>query len=112
MIETILIAAVADNGVIGRAGRLPWRLRSEMQMFRAATMGKPVVMGRKTFLSIGKPLSGRTNIVVSRNALFSAPGVVAAPSIESAMAVACGDALRRNADGIAIIGGAEIYIRT
>jgi dihydrofolate reductase len=75
-------------------------------------MGKPVVMGRKTFLSIGKPLAGRTNIVVSRNPSFTAPGVVATASIESALAVARGDALRRAADAVAVIGGADLYRET
>ena len=63
----VLVAAVSENGVIGRGNALPWRLRSDMQHFRALTMGKPVIMGRKTFLSIGKPLAGRTTIVVSRD---------------------------------------------
>ena len=68
----ILVAAVAENGVIGRGGGLPWRLKSDLRYSRALTMGKPVVMGRKTYLSIGKPLDGRTNIVVSRNPSFAA----------------------------------------
>ncbi len=72
----VLVAAVADNGVIGQGGGLPWRLKSDLRNFRAVTMGKPVVMGRKTYLSIGKPLAGRTNIVVSRNRDFAAPGVI------------------------------------
>ena len=105
----ILVAAVADNRVIGRGGGLPWRLKSDLRNFRAITMGKPVVMGRKTYLSIGKPLAGRTNIVVSRNRDFAAPGVVVAPGIQAALAVARGDALRRSADAIAVIGGAELY---
>ena len=108
-IAIILVVAVADNGVIGRDGRLPWRLKSEMRHFRAVTMGKPVVMGRKTYLSIGKPLQGRTNIVVSRDPDFTAPGVLVAPTIEAALASARGDALRRTADAIAVIGGADIY---
>jgi dihydrofolate reductase len=108
----VLIAAVADNGVIGQGGGLPWRLKSDLRNFRAVTMGKPVVMGRKTFASIGKPLPGRTNIVVSRNRDFAAPGVVAAPGIEAALAVARGDALRRGADAIAVIGGADLYAHT
>jgi len=66
-------------------------------------------MGRKTYLSIGKPLAGRTNIVVSRDPEFAAPGVLVAPSVEAALAVARGDALRRSADAIAIIGGADLY---
>jgi dihydrofolate reductase len=105
----VLIAAVAENGVIGRGNTLPWRLKSDMQHFRAVTMGKPVVIGRKTYLSIGKPLVGRTTIVVSRNADFTAPQIVVAPSLDAAIAAAHGDALRRNADAIIIAGGADIY---
>lgn len=108
----VLVAAVADNGVIGREGSLPWRLKSDLKNFRAVTTGKPVVMGRKTYLSIGKPLTGRTNIVVSRNPDFAAPGVVVASSLASALAVADGDARRRGADAIAVIGGAELYAAT
>jgi dihydrofolate reductase len=105
----LIIAAVADNGVIGRGNALPWRLKSDMQHFRAQTMGKPVVMGRKTYRSIGKPLAGRTTIVVSRDRAFAAPGIVVAPSLDAALEAARGDALRRNADAIVIAGGAEIY---
>jgi dihydrofolate reductase len=108
----VLVAAVADNGVIGQGGGLPWRLKSDLRNFRAVTIGKPVVMGRKTYISIGKPLPGRTNIVVSRNRDFAAPGVVVAPSITAALAIARGDALRRSADAIAVIGGAELYAHT
>jgi dihydrofolate reductase len=111
-VKLVLVAAVADNGVIGQGGALPWRLKSDMQHFRAVTMGKPVVMGRKTFLSIGKPLAGRTNIVVSRDPNFAALGVVVAPSLETALAAARGDALRRSADAIAVIGGADLYAQT
>ena len=75
-------------------------------------MGKPVVMGRKTYLSIGRPLPGRTNIVVSRDPTFAAPGIVAAPSVEAALTAARGDALRRGADEIAVVGGADIYAET
>jgi dihydrofolate reductase len=107
----ILVAAIAENGVIGRGNTLPWRLKSDMAHFRALTMGKPVVMGRKTYLSIGKPLSGRTTIVVSRERGFAAPGVLVAPSLEAALAAARGDALRRGADAIVIAGGADIYIQ-
>jgi len=88
---------------------LPWRLKSDMAHFRAVTMGKPVVMGRKTYLSIGKPLPGRTSIVVSRDVSFAAPGIVVAPSLDAALTVARGDALRRGADAIVIAGGGEIY---
>jgi dihydrofolate reductase len=105
----LLIAAVAENGVIGRGNALPWRLKSDMQHFRALTMDRPVVMGRKTYLSIGKPLTGRTTIVVSRDHDFTAPGIVVAPSLDAALTAARGDALRRNADTIVVAGGAEIY---
>jgi len=110
-IAIVLIAAVADNGVIGRDNAMPWRLFSDLKRFKALTIGKPVVMGRKTFLSIGKPLPGRTNIVVSRNAAFAAPGVVVAGGLDAALAAARGDALRRGADAIAVIGGTEIFAR-
>jgi dihydrofolate reductase len=108
-ISIVLVAAVAENGVIGQGGALPWRLKSDMKHFRAATIGKPVVMGRKTYLSIGKPLPGRTNIVVSRDRTFAAPGVLVAASVEAALAVARGDALRRGAAEIAVVGGADLY---
>ena len=110
--QIVFIAAVADNGVIGRGGTMPWRLKSDMRHFRALTTGKPVVMGRKTYLSIGKPLKGRTNIVVSRDEIFAAPGILVAPSVDAALAVARGDAWRRGADEIAVIGGADIYRQT
>jgi dihydrofolate reductase len=107
--EIVLIAAVADNGVIGAHGAIPWRLKSDMQRLKAMTIGKPVVMGRKTFVSIGRALPRRTNIVVTRDARFRAPGVVVTTSFADARAVARGDALRRSAADIAVIGGAEIY---
>jgi dihydrofolate reductase len=108
-IDLVLVAAVAENGVIGRDGALPWRLKSDMQHFRAITGGKPVVMGRKTYASIGKPLKGRTNIVVSHNPDYAAPGIVVAPSLEAALAAARGDALRRSAGAIAVVGGSGIF---
>jgi dihydrofolate reductase len=108
-IALVLVAAVADNGVIGRNGALPWRLKSDMRHFRAVTMGKPVVMGRKTYHSLGRPLAGRTNIAVSRDQTFTAPGALVAPTLETALTAARGDALRRGATEIAIIGGADIY---
>jgi dihydrofolate reductase len=108
-ITLVLVVAVAENGVIGQGGRLPWRLKSELAHFRRATMGKPVVMGRKTHLSIGRPLPGRTNIVVSRDRAFARPGVLVAPSVEAALTAARGDARRRGASEIAVIGGAGIY---
>ena len=112
-IEIVLVAAVADNGVIGRGGALPWRLKSDMQRFRTMTWGKPVVAGRTTFLSFTtKPLPGRTNIVMSRNQSFAAPGVVVASTLDAALEAARGDALRRGVDAIMVVGGAEIYTQT
>lgn len=107
-----LVAALAENGVIGRDNGLPWRLKSDMVHFRAITMGKPVVMGRKTFLSIGRPLAGRTTIVVSRDGAFAAPGIVVAPSMPAALAIAQADALRRGAQCIIVAGGADLYAQT
>jgi len=105
----VIVAAVAENGVIGSGNEMPWKLRSDLQRFRALTWGKPVIMGRKTYLSIGKPLPGRTNIVVSRNQDFAARGIVVARTIEGAIEVARADALRRGSPDIMVIGGAEIY---
>jgi len=107
--QVVLIVAVAENGVIGAAGTIPWRLKSDMQRLKALTVGKPVVMGRKTFASIGRPLPGRSNIVVTRDSGFRAAGVLVTTSFADARAVALGDALRRSAGEIAVIGGAEIY---
>jgi dihydrofolate reductase len=107
--DIIIVAAVAENGVIGRGNALPWRLKSDMTQFRAATMGKPVVLGRKTYQSIGKPLQGRTTIVITRDKAFAAPGIAVAPNFDAALATARGDALRRGAGAIIIAGGADIY---
>ena len=109
VIETVLIVAVADNGVIGANGAIPWRLKSDVLRLKAMTMGKPVVMGRKTFESLRRPLPGRTNIVITRDANYRAAGAVVTTSFADARAVALGDALRRLATEIAVIGGAEIY---
>ena len=108
--QIVLIVAVAENGVIGAGGTIPWRLKSDMQRLKAMTMGKPIVMGRKTFESFPRgPLPGRTNIVVTRDAAFRAAGAVVTTSFADARAIATGDALRRFVTEIAIIGGAEIY---
>ncbi len=107
--DIVLIVAVADNGVIGAGGAIPWRLKSDLQRFKTMTMGKPVVMGRKTFLSLRRPLPGRTNIVLTRDGDFRKAGAVVTTTLADARAVATGDALRRFATEIAVIGGAEIY---
>jgi dihydrofolate reductase len=107
--EIVLLVAVADNGVIGSAGTIPWRLKTDQQRLKTMTLGKPIVMGRKTFVSLRRPLPGRTNIVVTRDADFRAAGAVVTMSFAESRAVALGDALRRSAGEIAVIGGAEIY---
>lgn len=111
-VALVLVAAVADNGVIGRAGGLPWRLKSDMQHFRALTIGKPVVMGRKTYQSIGRPLKDRTNIVVSRDPALAIGHVIVAATLDAALTVARGDALRRGANAIMVIGGGDLYAQT
>src|SRR3954466_14415338 len=103
------MVAVAENGVIGAKGTIPWRVRSDVQRLKAMTMGKPVVMGRKTFESLPRPLPGRTNIVITRDESFRAAGALVTSSFADARAIARGDALRRLATEIAVIGGAEIY---
>lgn len=101
--EIVLIAAVARNGVIGRDNRLPWRLKADLQHFRALTLGHPLLMGRKTWDSLGRPLPGRRNIVISRNPDFQAAGAEILPSIETALAAVDGS------ERVFVIGGAEIY---
>ena len=110
--EIVLIVAVADNGVIGANGAIPWRLKSDMQRLKALTIGKPVVMGRKTFMSLHRPLVSRTNIVITRDKEFRRPGIVVTSSFADARAVALGDALRRSVAEIVVIGGAEIYAQS
>lgn len=105
MPEVELIYAVARNGVIGRGGGMPWRLPTDLQGFKARTMGMPVVMGRKTFESIGRALPGRRCIVVTRQADYEAPECEVAHDVESALALAAGGDPPR----ICVIGGAEIY---
>ncbi len=107
--QIVLIVAVAENGVIGAGGTIPWRLKTDQQRLKTITMNKPVVMGRKTFESLRRPLPGRTNIVVTRDPNYRAAGAVVTTSFQNARAVALGDALRRFATEIAIIGGADIY---
>jgi len=107
-----LIAAVAKNGVIGAAGALPWRLSSDLKHFKAATMGKPLVMGRKTFESIGGPLPGRTTVVVSRGHNFAPAGVAVAADVDEALKLAAAAARASGADEIVVAGGGEIYGQT
>ena len=113
MIEIVLIVAVAENGVIGAQGAIPWRQKSDMRRFKAMTIGRPIVMGRKTFVSFPRrPLPGRTNIVITRDPDIRLPGAIVTTSVAEALTTARGDALRRSAAEIAIVGGAEIYALT
>jgi dihydrofolate reductase len=104
-----LIVAIAENGVIGRDGDLPWRLSTDLKLFRRLTMGKPLIMGRKTFASLRKPLEGRDMIVVTRDQAFSADGAIVAHGLDEAFASAQACARERGADEIFVIGGAEIF---
>ena len=100
------VVAVARNGVIGREGGLPWRISSDLKRFKAITMGKPVIMGRKTWESLPRrPLPGRLNIVVTRDRHYRAEGAVVTASVGEALA----QARRTEADEICVIGGAEIF---
>jgi dihydrofolate reductase len=103
------VVAVAENGVIGNKGTLPWRMPSDMQLFRKLTLGKPVIMGRKTFQSIGKALPGRDNLVVTHDPAFKADGVEVFGSVDEAIARAQALAVARGVDEIAVIGGAEVF---
>lgn len=109
MANLAIIAALADNRVIGRDGALPWRIPADVRYFKSVTMGKPVIMGRKTFKSIGRPLPGRLNIVVTRDTHFRADGVTSASGIDAAIELASSAA---GTGEIMVIGGAEIYVLT
>lgn len=98
-----LIAAMARNGVIGAGGRIPWHLPRELARFRHLTMGHHIVMGRRTYESIGRPLPGRTTVVVTRNRELRVPGALVAHSLEAALAACAGD------EEVFVIGGAELY---
>jgi dihydrofolate reductase len=108
-IPLILVVAVAENGVIGRNNQLLWRLRTDLKRFRELTMAKPIIMGRKTYQSIGKPLPGRETIVLTRHADFSVPGVHVAHGWDEAVAKGEELAEAMGANAVAVVGGAEIY---
>ncbi len=105
-----LIVAMAENRVIGRNNNLPWYLPNDLKYFKQATMGKPIIMGRKTYDSIGKPLPGRPNIVITRNTEFSAEGVTVVNSLSDALDQAEDLAFINGAEEVMVIGGAQIYI--
>ncbi len=104
-----LIAAVGQNGVIGTGNALPWRLPEDLQYFKKMTLGKPMIMGRKTYESIGKPLPGRTSIVVTSRTDWHPDGVVIVDSLSGGLAIARRIAERDAVDEIMVIGGAQIY---
>ena len=108
-VPLVIVAAVARNGVIGGNNRLLWKLRSDMNHFRAITMGKPMIMGRRTWDSIGRPLPGRETIVVTRDATFAAPGAHVVQDPESAIALGQTLAERLKSPEIVVAGGGELY---
>ena len=111
-VPLVIVAAVARNGVIGSDQRLPWRLSSDMKRYKALTWGKPMVMGRKTYLTIGRALPGRETIVVSRDRDFAAPGILVAHNLDSGLDHAAERAHAMGAHEIIIGGGAEIFAQT
>jgi dihydrofolate reductase len=98
-----LVAAVAANGVIGREGHLPWHLPEDMKFFKQLTLGHPIIMGRRTWESLGRPLPGRENIVVTRQAGYEAPGAAVAGSLEAALALCTGEKVAF------VIGGEQLF---
>lgn len=112
-IKTLIIVAVSRNGVIGRDGDMPWRLSTDLKRFKALSMGKPLVMGRKTFESVGsKPLPGRPHVIVSRNSVIEMPGVETATSVKEGLEQARVLARETGADALCVVGGGEIYRQT
>jgi dihydrofolate reductase len=100
---------VARNGVIGADGGMPFKLSTDLKRFKSLTLGKPVIMGRKTYDSIGKPLPGRINIVITRNSGWSAEGVISAQSLDEAIRFGAAAAHASDTQAVCVIGGGEIY---
>lgn len=109
MAKIVFVVAVARNGVIGANGAMPWRLPSDLKRFKEWTWGKPMIMGRKTWDSIGRPLPGRETIVVTRDEAFSPDGAHVAHSVEAALALARQRATAMGVDEIMVVGGADIF---
>ncbi|WP_316860090.1 dihydrofolate reductase [uncultured Cohaesibacter sp.] len=107
--KLVFYYAVADNGVVGKDNDMPWHISSDLKRFKAMTLGKPLVMGRKTYQSIGRPLPGRTNIVISADNGFDEAGIVKVASIEDALDTARSVAQRDGVDEIVIMGGGSVY---
>jgi dihydrofolate reductase len=108
-VKLSMIVGVAENGVIGHDQTIPWRIASDMAFFKRTTMGKPIVMGRKQYETVGRPLPGRTNIVITRQAGYQPEGVLVFHDTESALARAAEIAAADGVDEIMIIGGGELY---
>ena len=106
-----LIMARSDNGTIGANNALPWRISSDLRHFKNLTMGKPIIMGRKTYDSIGKPLKGRTNIVATRDKCWKVAGILVCHDLADAVEKANAQAQKDGVEEIMVIGGAEIYAR-
>jgi dihydrofolate reductase len=104
-----MIVAMGENRGIGKDGGMPWHLPADLKHFRNLTLGKPVIMGRRTFESIGKPLPERTNIVVTRDPNYSMDGVTAVSSFKQALAVALDTAKQDGVDEVMVVGGATLY---
>jgi len=104
-----LIVATSQNNVIGRDNQLPWHLPEDLAYFKSVTMGKPLLMGRKTFESIGRPLPGRTNIVITRDPNWSYEGVKVAGNLKAAIALAESESVNKDSDEVMVIGGEQIY---
>jgi dihydrofolate reductase len=111
-VKLVLVVARGRNGVIGTKGDLPWKLSSDLKRFKAVTMGKPVIMGRKTWASIGRALPGRPNLVVTRDPDFKADGASVWPNLDVAIAAGCAMASALEVDEVCVIGGGELYNQT
>ena len=112
MKKLILVVAIADNGVIGKDGQLPWKIPGDLKHFQKLTINKPIVMGRLTYESMGGPLKDRLNIVITSNPNYKAEGAVVTTNLEDALALASKDADARGTDEIAIIGGSVVFAET
>ena len=108
-VPVVLVLAAAENGVIGQGDALPWELPDDLQHFKRTTIGRPIIMGRKTFESVGFPLPGRRNIVITRDPSWQHEGVLTCHTLEEAMERAFEQALIDGADAAMVVGGAEIY---
>lgn len=105
----VAVVAVGENGVIGAENALPWHLHTDLQHFKAKTLGKPMIMGRKTFVSIGRPLPGRKTIILTRNQDFKVEGCLIGHSVDEVLALAEAACDEMGADEITVVGGAEVY---